>query len=184
MNRAPPHALTFTALGALLLSACQASGPTDSASGEAPTGTPATAASEAPLPTSTSTPDGLTEADKGEPGARALLLDWARAIERRQFDRAWDLMSESDHQKWSKAEFAALFADLGEITVAVPGGSMEGAAGSLYYSEPVTITAPDTDGRPVRLEGEIVLRRVNGVPGATPEQLRWHVESTTLDWTH
>jgi hypothetical protein len=30
------------------------------------------------------------------------------------------------------------------------------------------------------LKGDVVLRRVNDVPGATEEQLRWHIESTTL----
>jgi len=31
-----------------------------------------------------------------------------------------------------------------------------------------------------RLTGQVVMRRVNDVPGATPEQLRWHIESTTI----
>jgi hypothetical protein len=53
-------------------------------------------------------------------------------------------------------------------------GESEGAAGSIYYTAPVTII----DGAR-RLTGEVVLRRVNDVPGATPEQLRWHIESTT-----
>ena len=54
-------------------------------------------------------------------------------------------------------------------------GESEGAAGSLYYTAPVTVT----DGTRV-LKGDVVLRRVNDVPGATEEQLRWHIESTTL----
>jgi len=29
--------------------------------------------------------------------------------------------------------------------------------------------------------GEIVIRRVNDVDGASDEQLRWHIESTTID---
>ena len=61
---------------------------------------------------------------------------------------------------------------------------MEGAAGSSYYTAPVTVTSSDKDGRPVRIEGEAVLRRVNDVPGATPAQLRWHMDKVTLDWTH
>ena len=77
-----------------------------------------------------------------------------------------------------------MFADLGKITVAVPTGTMEGAAGSSYYTAPVTITATDKDGRPVRIEGEAVLRRVNDVPGATAAQLRWHFERLTLNWTY
>lgn len=131
------------------------------------------------------TPPVLTpEAEQGVKGARNVLLSFARAIELTQFDQAWALLSPADKEKWSRPEFAKMFADLGKITVAVPTGTMEGAAGSSYYTAPVTITANDKDGRPVRIEGEAVLRRVNDVPGATPAQLRWHFETLKLDWTH
>ena len=123
-------------------------------------------------------------AEKTEKGARNVLLSFARAIELKEFDQAWAMLSPGDRQKWSKADFTKLFADLGKITVAVPTGTMEGAAGSSYYTAPVTITANDADGRPVRIEGDAVLRRVNDVDGATPAQLRWHFDRVTLDWTH
>lgn len=61
---------------------------------------------------------------------------------------------------------------------------MEDAAGSSYQTSDATITAQDPDGRPVRQEGQIALRRVNDVPGATEQQLRWHIDSLTLDLTH
>ena len=35
---------------------------------------------------------------------------------------------------------------------------------------------------PRRIEGEVVLKRVNDVPGASAEQLRWHIESTSFDF--
>ncbi len=124
------------------------------------------------------------EAERGETGARNVLLSFARAIELREFDQAWAMLDEADQAKWSKSKWRKLFADLGEITVAVPGGTMEGAAGSSYYTSQATITADDKDGRPVRYEGPIVLRRVNDVPGASAEQLRWHIDSVKLDWTH
>jgi len=73
--------------------------------------------------------------------------------------------------------FAAKWSDLLAPKVTVGKGDAEGAAGSVYYTAPVTIT----DGaRTVR--GEVVIRRVNDVDGASDEQLRWHIESTTLDW--
>jgi hypothetical protein len=148
-----------------------------------------TPAPTAPAASPTATPDMtppvlIPEAEKGVTGARNVLLSFARAIELRQFDQAWAMLSESDRQKWSKAAFARQFADLGKITVAAPTGTTEGAAGSIYYSAPVTITANDRDGRPVRYEGEAVLRRVNDVDGATAAQLRWHFDHLTLDWTH
>lgn len=131
------------------------------------------------------TPPALTpETEKGIKGARNVLLSFARAIELREFDQAWAMLSAADRAKWSKAEFAGQFADLGEMTVAVPSGTIEGAAGSSYYTAPVTITANDDDGRPVRIAGEAVLRRVNEVDGATPAQLRWHFDKLALDWTH
>lgn len=123
-------------------------------------------------------------AEKGEKGARNVLLSWARAVELRKFDDAWSHLSEADRKKWSKAEWRAIFADLGQITVIVPAGEMEGAAGSLYYTAPFTITGSDPSGRPVRYTGEATLRRVNDVDGATANQLRWHFDRLTLDWTH
>ncbi len=131
------------------------------------------------------TPPALTsEAAKGEKGARNLLLSWARAIELRAFDQAWNLFGATGKERWSRAEFARIFAGLEDITVAVPTGAMEGAAGSLYYTSRATITASDVDGRPIRIEGSVVVRRVNDVPGSTAEQRRWHIESADLAVTH
>jgi hypothetical protein len=90
----------------------------------------------------------------------------------------------ADKQKWSRSEFNALFADLGKIAVAIPTGTTDGAAGSLYFTAPVTITGQDKEGRPVRIGGEAVLRRVNDIDGATSAQLRWHFETLTLTWVH
>ncbi len=57
-------------------------------------------------------------------------------------------------------------------------GTAEGAAGSLYYE--TSITQRDETGVVVR-KGTITLRRVNDVDGATPAQLRWHIERSTLE---
>ncbi|MBY8825286.1 hypothetical protein K7G82_23485 [Sphingomonas colocasiae] len=139
----------------------------------------------APVAGPASTPPGLTpEAEAGVKGARNILLAFAQAIERKNYEQARALLAPADRQKWSRPAFAAIFADMGEITVAIPDGRIEGAAGSSYYTAPVTITGDDRDGRPVRIEGEAVLRRVNDVQGATPAQLRWHFEALTLDWAH
>jgi len=142
-------------------------------------------APEAPADRPGLSPPALTqEAERGEKGARNLLLSFARAIELREFGLAWALLSPADKARWSKTAFANMFDDLGKITVAVPGGTMGAAAGSSYYDAPITITANDKDGRPVRVEGKAVVRRVNDVPGATEAQLRWHFETLMLDWTH
>ena len=123
-------------------------------------------------------------AEKGVEGARNELLAFARAIELRKFAQARAMLSPADRNTWSNAEFARIFVDLGKITVAVPDGTMEGAAGSSYFTAPVTITAIDKHGRPVRIEDEAVLRRVIDVDGATLAQLRWRFATLTLDWKH
>lgn len=124
------------------------------------------------------------EAERTEKGATNVLMSFARAIELKEFDQAWSFLSEADKRRWPEAEFTKIFADLDKITVAFAGGAMEGAAGSSYYTAPLTITSTDKDGRPVRYDGTAVLRRVNDVDGATPAQLRWRLDRVTLDWTH
>ncbi|MWV29206.1 hypothetical protein [Aurantiacibacter rhizosphaerae] len=124
------------------------------------------------------------EAERGEKGARNALISFARAIELRETDQAFGLLSPHAKETWSGGKFASLFEGLQDITVAVPGGQMEGAAGTSYYTSQATVTASDADGRPVRLEGPIVLSRVNDVPGSTAEQRRWSIRSIDLTQTH
>ena len=185
-------------LAAMMLAACQSATDTPNAADPAPPGadrnvvnsaeeaaSPAAGGNVAQGQAEGAAPPTLTpEAERGVEGARNVLLTFARAIERREFAAAWSLLSAADKQKWSREQFAALFADLPQVSVAIPDGTMEGAAGSSYYTAPVAITGNDREGRPVRIEGEAVLRRVNDVDGATPAQLRWHFERLTLNWTH
>ena len=124
------------------------------------------------------------EAEKTETGARNVLLAFARAIELKEWDQAWAMLDDASKARWPKAQWTSMFDDLRAITVAVPNGSMEGAAGSSYYSTDLTITADDAQGRPIRYEGPIVLRRSNDVPGATVTQRHWSIYELTLDATH
>lgn len=198
MTRITLHAVW---LPALLLVGCERAQPPEDGNRSTPTETtaaqptpiaaptpsparPDATPSPAPSADAAAVPELTPEAERGEKGARNVLLGFARSIEQKQFDRAWALLSPADQRKWSRTAFARLFADLDRITVAMPSGSIEGAAGSSYYSAPVSITGTDKDGRPVRIEGEAVLRRVNDVDGATAAQRRWHFETLTLDWTH
>ncbi|MCP9222187.1 hypothetical protein MKP08_05435 [Erythrobacter sp. LQ02-29] len=158
--------------------------PTDSA--------PATPANTppAPMPTATTAngdpavddphelmPAPLTaDAQKGEKGARNVLLGFLRAIEMKDFRVAYALTEPGYRQQHSEAEFRALFDGMGRISVEAPTGRMEGAAGSSYYSVPATVSG--STGR--KINGTIALRRVNDVPGATPYQLNWHVAQVDL----
>jgi hypothetical protein len=56
----------------------------------------------------------------------------------------------------------------------------EGAAGSVYQTVPVTVEATTDAGARQRFAGSYVVRRVNGVDGASAAQLRWHLDSATL----
>ena len=101
---------------------------------------------------------------------------WAAAVEARDWASVrcyW-----GDHgtaSGLSQEAFAARWSALQKPKVTAGKGESEGAAGSIYYTALVTIT----DGARI-ISGEVVLRRVNDVEGASPEQLRWHIESSTL----
>ena len=120
------------------------------------------------------------EAERSPAGPRNVLLSFSRALELKEFDQAWAMLSPNDKRIWSKPAFAALFAGLEEIAVAIPDGTGDAACGSVYYTAPVTVTAARLDGRPAKITGEALLRRINDVDGATPAQLRWHFEKLTL----
>ena len=60
-------------------------------------------------------------------------------------------------------------------------GEPEGAAGSVYVRMPVFFYGDTKDGQPFRRSADIILRRVNDVPGSTEAQRRWHIER--IDWT-
>lgn len=181
-----PIAALLLPLPALALAAC------DAANAPEPTGEPTTTDTGAVVvdqtppasPTPTSSTDGVNdgtpdltpaplapEAERGEKGARNVLLAFIRAIELKEFDQAYGLLRENARQGMTKAQFAAMFDGFGKITVASPEGTIEGAAGTSYYTAPTTITGSNGQA----LKGDIVLTRVNDVPGATPEQLRWRV---------
>ena len=55
-------------------------------------------------------------------------------------------------------------------------GDMEGAAGSIYVTVPVTFYGKDNDGKAFRHQADIVVRRVNDVPGSTAAQRAWHID--------
>jgi hypothetical protein len=106
-----------------------------------------------------------------------VVLDaWASAIEARDWAAVRGYWG--DHgtaSGLSQDAFSARWSALQKPKVTIGKGDSEGAAGSIYYTAPVTIS----DGARV-ISGEVVFRRVNDVEGASPEQLRWHIESSTL----
>ena len=106
-----------------------------------------------------------------------VLIAWAKATSLKQWDSAY-LFWEAKGlvTGLTPMQFAAKWGQLGNPEFEIHPGNYEGAAGSSYYTAPVVLI----DGQR-RERGEVVLRRVNDVPGASPEQLRWHIESMTIE---
>lgn len=162
------RALVFVAT----LAACQPADETE----QPPTDTAIPAApspSDIPTVAPRAEPPGLLpDAERGEKGARNVLLSWAAAMENRDFASARALFRDpaSDTNDYSGYR---------EVTVGFGDTEVEGAAGSLYYVVPVWLTGNGPEGN-VRRDGTITLRRVNDVPGSTAEQRRWRIER--LEW--
>ena len=125
--------------------------------------TPALATAVPRLPSNSRDPD-------------VVLRAWAAAVEARDWAAVRAFWGDHGARSGlSEAAFAARWAGFQHPKVTLSKGEGEGAAGSLYYTAPVRII----DGTRL-IAGEIVIRRVNDVDGASAEQLRWHIESTTL----
>ncbi len=77
------------------------------------------------------------------------------------------------------ARLEAVFGGYREAQVEWTDPSVEGAAGSLFCTVTGRLTDAGGPARPM-LEGALVLRRANEVPGATADQLRWTLQSSTF----
>lgn len=85
----------------------------------------------------------------------------------RVWGKDWGISAATLEMRYSAYQPVSL--ELGE-------SSVEGGAGSLYCE---VATVLKTTGRPPRT-GTIILRRVNDVPGASADQLRWHITDSTF----
>jgi hypothetical protein len=81
----------------------------------------------------------------------------------------------------SAAKFAKEFAQAAQVHLEIGNpGELEGAAGSVYVTIPAIFYGEGKDGQPFRKSADVILRRVNDVPGSTDEQRRWHIERIDL----
>lgn len=136
---------------------------------------PATSPSAAPTATATrrAVPQPSTARDPAK-----VLQAWAKAMSVKDWEAGylyWE--NRGAGTGMSLDQFKAHWAQLNNPEFEIGPAAVEGAAGSLYYAAPVTLI----DGTQ-RIAGEVVLRRVNDVPGASAEDLRWHIVSTTLEF--
>lgn len=178
----PKHSRTLAlpALAALALAGCGRSQPTT----EAERAPEAAAAVPVPLPspTATAVPGQLVKVeDKGEAGARKVYGAWKVAMEGERYAEAYGQFGDGGPADgMSAGEYTTQFGRCHEISIAAGDGQMEGAAGSLIYTVPTTLTCEVITGAHEKWTGKVVLKRVNDVPGASEQQLRWHLTSVTL----
>lgn len=110
-------------------------------------------------------------------GAARRALEYCDALATRRFRDAYALWADDGRASGlTLAEFTAQFANarISDCQLSEP-TEIQGGAGSLYIEIPAVIRGTTTAGRPLRLEGPILLRRVNDIPGSTAKQRRWHI---------
>ena len=120
-------------------------------------------------------------APKSMAAAAAVVQRYYSAINAHDYGTAWQQWGENGPPHQTPETFRAGFARTHSAQVTIgtlqPG---EGAAGSIYQTVPVTIDAILDDGTRQRFTGEYIVRRANDVDGASPAQLRWHIDSAHL----
>lgn len=124
---------------------------------------------------------GCEIAPKSQAAAVAVVTRYYSALNAHDYDTAWRQWGDNGPPNQTRAKFAAGFAHTRSTHVAI--GKLEpaeGGAGSIYQDVPVVVDATLDDGTAQRFTGDYVVRRVNGVDGATPGQLRWHLDSAHL----
>ena len=173
-------------LGALVLAGCSKPAPEQAdtqaiassaaqaaaaASSEVPT---EASASASPAPVKTAAPAPEAPSTSRDPGK--VVLAWAKAMTLKQWGSAYRYWGdEGARSGLTLLQFSEKWGKLANPEFELHPGTSEGAAGSLYYTAPIVLI----DGKR-HTRGEIVMRRVNDVDGASAEQLRWHIESLTV----
>jgi hypothetical protein len=103
-----------------------------------------------------------------------VLRFYAAALEQGQ----WDLAATAWHagSGVTGATLKGSYDRGGPLHLDVGKGEGDAGAGSQFYEAPITLRfgagKPET--------GTLTLRRVNDVPGATPDQLDWRIERSTI----
>lgn len=114
---------------------------------------------------------------KSAEAAGQVVQHYGALIEQKRFDEAGQLWGHSN----DAANFRLQLRRYPEVHLAVgKPEDMEGAAGSIYITVPGAFYGTDQNGTQFRRSAQIVLRRVNDVPGSTEQQRRWHIER--IEW--
>ena len=109
---------------------------------------------------------------KSAEAAGQVVQHYGALIEQGRWTESWTLWSSADAAK----AFDRNWRNVPEVHLEIgKPGDMEGAAGSIYVTVPVIFY-----GDAFRRAADVILRRVNDVPGSTEAQRRWHIER--IEW--
>ncbi|MEM5517809.1 hypothetical protein WNY37_12700 [Henriciella sp. AS95] len=119
------------------------------------------------------------EVDAGKP--EDTLETWADALEARDWETARQVWGQNGEASgMAPEEFERAYEKYKTIEIDAEPGRQEGAAGTVYYEAQVTMSGELQNGDAYRMEGPVLLSRVNNVPGASMEDRMWHIESIDL----
>ena len=124
---------------------------------------------------------GCTPSPKSSEAAAAVVTLYYSALNAHDYETAWRQWGDNGPPNQTRDGFQAGFAHTRSTHVTI--GTLEpseGGAGSIYQTVPVVVDATLDNGAHQQFTGDYIIRRVNGVDGATPDQLRWHISSAHL----
>jgi hypothetical protein len=184
--------LTAIGLTAALLTACHQQAaqnqavPTAAEPPAANVSAPAAAPAPALADTNAAQPDDRTPLSepqgpidpKSAEAAGQVVQHYGALIERQRWLKAEKLWGDIDA---ARAFATTLGGRFGQVHLEIGKlGDTEGAAGSIYLTEPVVFYGQSKAGKDLRLPAEVILRRVNDVDGSTEAQRRWHIARIEL----
>jgi len=181
---------TLAAIGAMLVASCGQANQAGNEQNSTVQG-PATETPVAPpvapdnAATNVSLPDDRTPLEepkgpidpKSAEAAGQVVQHYGALIEQGRWTESWKLWSNPDSAK----QFDRNWRDDSEVHMEIgKPGDMEGAAGSSYVTVPAVFYGKTKAGGAFRRGADVILRRVNEVPGSTEAQRRWHIERIEL----
>ena len=110
--------------------------------------------------------------------AEAVIRSYYNAIDRHEYARAWSYFGASaapEFGGWAKG-----YSDTASVAVSFGEMAQEGAAGSTYYTVPVTLDVSRTDGTSAKFAGCYTLRLVQPANQAEPPFEGIHIEDAKL----
>jgi hypothetical protein len=114
---------------------------------------------------------------KSAEAAGQVVQHYGALIDQGRWSESWRLWSSADSAK----AFDRNWRNDSEVHLEIgKPGDMEGAAGSSYVTVPAVFYGKAKTGDSFRRAADVILRRVNDVPGSTEAQRRWRIER--IEW--